>query len=594
MAELRAWFGQDGWFLSRDIRERQLEEVAAVPRHARRRMARDWQDFVAGACPSEFKMPMFLGQGRDTPLALYPRYLAYVKEKYGDLSAVNRAYLDNAARWTELSMPEDLLHRAPDRDPRGRDWREFVESRPPLETGLINLDALLHQFLITEYGTAARLAEKTDLDIGSLTKVTFDDLMDGHLGDRAGRKFFRMRAPLRFVEVDVDRAQDAWDAFLADRGEPARARLPARIPETPIEVARWARFIQHQAPLEALDVARPDPIWWELLRERYGTVECLNAAYHGAYGHFEDVTISRMFAATQYETFYERRARIRWDYLIYNFATVIRFVAIHGRALWVTLILIVLTIGTALTVNPLAAYAMSRFRLPESHALLVLLLATMAFPSEVLMIPGFLLIKSFPLVQILLVAACIAILIGLKVWLGRRLPLVPAATGALVLTGFLVGYVVPRLAARYDVDLSISLMNSFWALILPSLANGYGIFLLKGFFDSLPPELYEAGLMDGASELRMFRQITLPLCKPIMAAMALGAFTAAYGAFMHAFLVCQDPNMWTLMVFLYEFQQTHALPLVMASLVVAAVPTLLVFIFCQNIILRGIVIPTFK
>ncbi len=52
--------------------------------------------------------------------------------------------------------------------------------------------------------------------------------------------------------------------------------------------------------------------------------------------------------------------------------------------------------------------------------------------------------------------------------------------------------------------------------------------------------------------------------------------------------------MWTFMVFLYEFQQTHSLPMVMASLVVAAVPTLLVFIFCQNIILRGIVIPTFK
>jgi ABC-type glycerol-3-phosphate transport system permease component len=47
-------------------------------------------------------------------------------------------------------------------------------------------------------------------------------------------------------------------------------------------------------------------------------------------------------------------------------------------------------------------------------------------------------------------------------------------------------------------------------------------------------------------------------------------------------------------VFLYEFQQNHAVPMVMASLVLAAVPTLIVFIFCQNIILRGIVIPTFK
>jgi ABC-type glycerol-3-phosphate transport system permease component len=63
---------------------------------------------------------------------------------------------------------------------------------------------------------------------------------------------------------------------------------------------------------------------------------------------------------------------------------------------------------------------------------------------------------------------------------------------------------------------------------------------------------------------------------------------------MHAFLVCQDPKMWTLMVFLYEFQQQHTVPMVMASLVISAVPTLLVFIFCQNIILRGIVIPTYK
>ncbi len=92
----------------------------------------------------------------------------------------------------------------------------------------------------------------------------------------------------------------------------------------------------------------------------------------------------------------------------------------------------------------------------------------------------------------------------------------------------------------------------------------------------------------------MFWQITLPLSQPILAVMALNAFAAAYGAFMHAFLICQDPKMWTFMVFLYEFQQTHSVPLVMASLVVAAIPTLSVFVVCQNIILRGIVIPSFK
>ena len=178
--------------------------------------------------------------------------------------------------------------------------------------------------------------------------------------------------------------------------------------------------------------------------------------------------------------------------------------------------------------------------------------------------------------------------------LGRRLPLLLAATVGLALVAAVAGWVVPHTARRLGMADSISLMNTFWALVLPGLANGYGIFLLKGFFDSLPPELYEAGLIDGASELRMFWRITLPMSKPILAVIALGAFSGAYGAFMHAFLICQDHRMWTLMVFLYEFQQMHTIPLVMASLVVAAIPTLLVFVFCQNVILRGIVIPTFK
>jgi multiple sugar transport system permease protein len=101
-------------------------------------------------------------------------------------------------------------------------------------------------------------------------------------------------------------------------------------------------------------------------------------------------------------------------------------------------------------------------------------------------------------------------------------------------------------------------------------------------------------MLDGASDLRMFRSVTLPLCKPILAVIALGAFTSAYGAFMFALLTCQDPKMWTLMVFLYDFQQSYSLPLIMASLVVSAIPTLIAFLLCQKVILRGIIIPTFK
>ena len=101
-------------------------------------------------------------------------------------------------------------------------------------------------------------------------------------------------------------------------------------------------------------------------------------------------------------------------------------------------------------------------------------------------------------------------------------------------------------------------------------------------------------MMDGASEARMFLQITLPLSKPILAVIALQAFAGAYGGFMWAFLICQKPEMWTAMVFLWQLGNESYQSVWMAGLVVAAMPTLLVFVFCQKIILRGIIVPTMK
>ena len=123
------------------------------------------------------------------------------------------------------------------------------------------------------------------------------------------------------------------------------------------------------------------------------------------------------------------------------------------------------------------------------------------------------------------------------------------------------------------------------------MANGFGIFLLKGFFDSLPSELYEAADLDGASELRKFWVITMSLSKPILAVLALGAFTAAYSEFLMALVIIPDQGMWTIMVWLYELQQLVHPAVRYASLVVAAVPTLLIFLFCQNLIMRGIIVP---
>jgi multiple sugar transport system permease protein len=72
---------------------------------------------------------------------------------------------------------------------------------------------------------------------------------------------------------------------------------------------------------------------------------------------------------------------------------------------------------------------------------------------------------------------------------------------------------------------------------------------------------------------------------------ALQAFMLAYSNFMFALLICQDQKMWTMMVWLYQLQQTSGQSVVYASLIIAAIPTFIIFALCQKIILRGIVVP---
>jgi multiple sugar transport system permease protein len=226
--------------------------------------------------------------------------------------------------------------------------------------------------------------------------------------------------------------------------------------------------------------------------------------------------------------------RIRTEFAWRNYGYVLGYIAINGRALWNTILFCFLAIAAQLIVNPLAAYALSRYPLRASAKILLFLLATMAFPAEVALIPSFLLLKQ------------------------------------------------------------LHLLNTFSALVLPGAASGYMIFLLKGFFDSLPAELFEAGQIDGAKETTMMFRIAVPLSRPVLGYLALLAFMGAYGAFIYAFLVAQDQHIWTLMVWIYNLQTYAPKAVTMAALCVAALPTLVVFLFAQRVIMRGIILPNEK
>lgn len=246
----------------------------------------------------------------------------------------------------------------------------------------------------------------------------------------------------------------------------------------------------------------------------------------------EDARIPQ--AMIDLQTFRVEKGFWKRQFMTMNYKRVIDEILLHGRAIQNTLILVVLCVGGALIVNPLAAYALSRFKLRTTYHILLFCLATISFPAEVTMIPVFLQLKEF------------------------------------------------------------NLLNTFGALVLPGLANGFSIFLLKGFFDSLPKELFEAAEIDGASEWTMFWNITMSLSKPILAVIALGAFVSAYSTFFYALILAPDPSMWTIMVYIYQLRLSVDAPVVYASLILTAIPTLLFFIFCQNIILRGIVVPSDK
>lgn len=368
--------------------------------------------------------------------------------------------------------------------------------------------------------------------------------------------------------------------------------------------------------------------------------------------------------ARDWEDLQFNRKAIRKEFLVTNYRVVMNFILFHGRALYNTAVFVVGMIVCTLVINPLAAYALSRFQLPSTYKILLFFMATMAFPAEVTMIPSFLLLKNFPLGYLLQMALCISVFLGARYALAMDRPVLwktietavvlliaavalattvlpaagyaslasirPAGLGAYALAAasVLAAFVwaAPRLpgawargVARYETaalatlagvlgiltapmtakaagydGAEVSLLNTFWALILPSIANGYAIFLLKGFFDSLPQTLYESAQIEGAREMWMFRNVTLPLSKPILAVIALQTFNLAYTTFMYAFVVCQDPKMWTLMVWLYDLQADSPQFVIFASLVVAAVPTLVVFILAQRVIMRGIIIPVEK
>lgn len=213
------------------------------------------------------------------------------------------------------------------------------------------------------------------------------------------------------------------------------------------------------------------------------------------------------------------------------------FQTLHvGRYFVNSLILAVSVTLLSLLVNSMAGFAFAKFWFRGKRPLLVMLLASMAIPVQVTMLPLFLLMKK------------------------------------------------------------LGLLNTYLAVILPAAASIFGIFLMSQYLKSIPDSFIEAARMDGASDFSIYWRIILPLCKPVLLTLALFTFMGTWNDFMWPLVVMTQEDMYTLTVALASLSGEHVqdVELMMAGSVITIIPVLLLFLVLQKHYIQGIVVGGLK
>ena len=541
-----------------------------LPTRPNKRLVEAWQRFLTETpLPHYFFTIGYLDChiSRETIPHLKRAFKDLLKERFhDDIDSLNKAMGTEFVGWNAFRVqPEDYLMRRnnPGTDAFDLELQRFKANQPLGCRYYYSIEGLYKTiFLKTQY---THDIVEYNREHGT-THVSYDDVhLDSRLPTGPGRtqkerddweQFVRTIVNLLWLRADPS-ALPFFQKFLVAKYQDIRtlnrnygteynsfseAPLIIEPPETGLALSDWDAFVQgwkdpetgemHILPADTISIYSVDFMFRDYLKRQYGSIEKINTGLGTSFRNWQDIFPPQRDA--HYFAFKEQIGSLRREFLVRNYLTVIDHMVLHGRGILNTTIYCLLAILAALIVNPLAAYALSRYKPPSSYKILLLLMLTMAFPPMVTRIPVFLMLRDF------------------------------------------------------------KMLNTFWALILPGLANGYSIFLLKGFFDSLPRELYESAELDGAGEFRIFWQFTICLSKPILAVITLNAFTHAYSNFMFALLICQDRSMWTLMVWLYQLQSRSGPGVIYASLIIAAIPTFIVFTLCQNIIMRGIVVPVEK
>ena len=205
--------------------------------------------------------------------------------------------------------------------------------------------------------------------------------------------------------------------------------------------------------------------------------------------------------------------------------------AATGRAICNSLFIAVVSTAGVLFTSSLAAFAFAKLRFPGEKKLFGLIFATMLIPSQVTLIPLYVVFSK----------------IG---WVDTHLPLI-----------------VPQI-----------------------MVNAYGVFLIRQFMVSVPDSYIEAAKLDGAGYLRIYAGIMLPLCKPALVTLGMFTFVGNWNNFVGPLIYLNTEELFTLPLIINSFRSAYAVDwgLLMAGSMVAVMPLLLIYLFAQRSFIEGI------
>jgi multiple sugar transport system permease protein len=160
--------------------------------------------------------------------------------------------------------------------------------------------------------------------------------------------------------------------------------------------------------------------------------------------------------------------------------------------------------------------------------------------------------------------------------------------GTVIGTIFLPTFVF--LIPNYLIVSKLGWLDSLWAIIVPSAGGAFGVFFLRQFFSTLPRELEEAAVIDGANHWRIFWGVVLPLSRPALSTLAVLSFLTNWNDFLWPVYVLFTPNNLTLPAGLGKLQNAATVnyPIIMAGAVVASVPVVLLFVIAQRQVIESV------